>query len=277
MSRLHRKCLMASAAVHSLLLLILFVGSAFLSSRPEPFDLPLLDVIPDKIVDAALYGGGNPQAQPAPAPPSETPPPISQPEPTPPRREPEREPEPKPEPVTETRQPEIKAAEPKAPPPKKRPAVKVQLDTKHVTPPAVRTAEPRVRPNAVRELASRFSDTTSRLSRELTSKTTIGVPGPGGEAFANYSQVVISIYEQAWIKPVGIEKPATVKATVTIARDGHVVSSRMTSLSGNPTVDDSVDQVLQRVKEIRPFPAGAKDSTRTFNLNFELTPVDISG
>jgi TonB family protein len=134
-----------------------------------------------------------------------------------------------------------------------------------------------VQPSAVKEVASRISNTASRLSRELTPKTTIGVPGPGGEAFANYSQVVISIYERAWIKPVGIEQTAVVKATVTIRRDGRVVSTRITKLSGNRTVDDSVEQVLERVKEVRPFPEGAKDDTRTFDLSFELTPADLTG
>ena len=128
------------------------------------------------------------------------------------------------------------------------------------------------------ELESRFSDTANRLSRKLTTKTTIGVPGPGGEAFANYSQVIISIYKQAWIKPIGIEKTATVKATVTIARDGRVLSARITKLSGNRTVDDSVEQVLQRVKETRSVSRKAPtDDTRTFDLSFELTPADLSG
>jgi len=103
------------------------------------------------------------------------------------------------------------------------------------------------------------------------------VPGPGGEAFANYSQVVISIYQQQWIKPIGIEQTATVKATVIIARDGRVISARITKLSGNRTVDESVEQVLQRVKTVAPFPEGATDTTRTFDLSFELTPADLSG
>jgi hypothetical protein len=35
--------------------------------------------------------------------------------------------------------------------------------------------------------------------------------------------------------------------------------------------------VLERVKEVRPFPEGAKDDTRTFDLSFELTPADLTG
>jgi len=127
------------------------------------------------------------------------------------------------------------------------------------------------------EIESRISGVASRLSRKLTTKTTIGVPGPGGEAFASYSQVIISIYQRAWLQPMGVEKTAAVKATVTIARDGRVLSARITKLSGNRAVDDSVEQVLQRVKEVRPFPEGAKDDTRTFDLSFELTPAELSG
>jgi TonB family protein len=271
MSRLHRKCLVASTAVHGLLLLVLVVSSAFMDSRPLPFELPLLDVIPDKIVDAALHGGGNPEAQPTAPPPVVTPAPVKAPEPE--RRKPA--PEPTPEPVLPAKRPEVSIAKEKPPP--KKPPIKVVTQPTRVSPPTRRTETPKVQPNVANELASRFSDTASRLSRQLTAKTSIGVPGPGGEAFANYSQVVISIYERAWIKPVGIERTAVVKATVTVARDGRVLSARITKLSGNRTVDDSVDQVLQRVKEIRPFPEGAKDDTRKFDLNFELTPVEMSG
>lgn len=276
MSRLHRKCLFASSLFHGLLFVVLLITSAFVEPPPEPpLQLPLLDIIPDKVVDAALYGGGDPEVQPAPPPPVQKPAPalVQKVEPEPVKREPE--PERKAAPIVPTRQPEPKPAKPKPVQPK--PAIKVAKETTRVNQPVRRTEESKARPDVAKELESRLSDMTERLSRKLTPKTTITVPGPGGEAYANYSQVVISIYQAAWIQPMGIEKNATVKATVTIARDGRVLSAKITRLSGNRTVDDSVDQVLQRVKNVRPFPEGARDATRTFDLSFELTPADLSG
>ena len=89
MSRLHRKCLLTSAGLHALLLLVLFFSSAFLDVAPKPFDLPVLDYIPSTLVDAELYGGGNPNVQPPPPEPEASPPPslpVTQPEPTPDRK-----------------------------------------------------------------------------------------------------------------------------------------------------------------------------------------------
>src|SRR6185295_1831353 len=95
MNRLEKKCVIASASMHGLLLVIVLVGPAFLSSRKDAADMPLLDVIPSRLVDAALSGGGNPNAKPPP--PAERiqqPHPAVQPAPQPPRVE--REPAPKP-------------------------------------------------------------------------------------------------------------------------------------------------------------------------------------
>jgi outer membrane biosynthesis protein TonB len=275
MNLLHRKCLVASSAAHGLLLLILFIGSAFVEPKPDPIDLPLLDVIPDKVVDSLLYGGGEPEVQPFPPPQARTPAPapIKTQEPEQKKKEPE--PEKAPAPVIPVKQPEPKVELKK--PSKPKPVIKVAKETIKINQPARSTQKSSVQPELSRELESRISDTADRLSRKLTKETSIKVPGPGGEAYANYGQVVISIYRSAWIQPPGIDKASTVKATVTNARDGRVLSSRITRLSGNRTVDDSVEQVLRRVKNVRPFPVGAKDETRTFDLSFELTPAELSG
>jgi TonB family protein len=283
MSRLQQKCLIASTAFHSLLLLLLVVGPAFLS-RPEPtFDLPLLDVIPTKVVDAAMYGGGDPNAKPPPPPPAENPtpvvaPPVAAVKPAPPAPQ---EPTPKPAPTVEAAPrsaPEITTEKPKVSSSGSS-SIKVSKTTVKVKPgAAARTPKPGAEDavaaqRAASQVASQFSRLTSRLGEALDARTTIGIPGPGGEAFANYGQVVISIYEQAWLKPGGIEDPVTVKATVVIARDGRVLSAQITQPSRNRAVDDSVEQVLERVKSVRPFPEESKDETRTFNLSFELAPA----
>ncbi len=57
MNRLEKKCLIATAGFHLLLLVILFVGPAFFSSKPKPDDSQVLDVIPANLVDAAVSSG----------------------------------------------------------------------------------------------------------------------------------------------------------------------------------------------------------------------------
>jgi protein TonB len=282
MSRLHRKCLVASAAVHGLLLLVLVVGPAFRDAPPEPMEYQQLEIIPNRIVDLALSGGGDPDAGPPPVQaPVQVPvvAPAPTPEPEPLRRVPEPIAEPKPQPQPRERaptpEPKPKVAEPK--PAASKPKIVVAPIKPQSATTRRQSVETGVPPNVAEDLRSRFSSTASRLGGKLTPKTFIGVPGPGGEAFANYSQVVISIYQQQWLKPIGIEQAAIVKATVVIARDGQVVSTRITKLSGNRTVDESVERVLQRVKTVARFPEGATDTTRTFDLSFELTPADLSG
>jgi hypothetical protein len=57
MNRLQKKCVIALAGVHLLLIVILFVGPAFFYSRPKADDLQVLDVIPAHLIDAAFNSG----------------------------------------------------------------------------------------------------------------------------------------------------------------------------------------------------------------------------
>src|SRR5437867_2630694 len=126
MNRVQKKCLVASLALHALLCAILLVGPAFLSSNHKGVDQPTLEVIPAKIVDSLLSGGGNPKANPPAAQRVvEPPPPAQQTEPRPP------EPAPKPTPikeqVAEERQPVVEKTKPEVvekPAPQK-PGIKV--------------------------------------------------------------------------------------------------------------------------------------------------------
>src|SRR5262249_51793217 len=66
MSRLEKKCLIASAATHLFLLLLLIVGSAFFVSEPKPSNLPRIKMYSPKMIDALLAGGGgNPKLAPS--------------------------------------------------------------------------------------------------------------------------------------------------------------------------------------------------------------------
>src|SRR5947208_2001040 len=92
MNRLQKKCVIVSAGFHLLLMLILFVGPAFFTSKPDLLDAKLLDMIPANVVDGVLSreGASAAKSQPAarpPAPPAlpEPRPVIKHPEPNPPK------------------------------------------------------------------------------------------------------------------------------------------------------------------------------------------------
>jgi colicin import membrane protein len=116
------------------------------------------------------------------------------------------------------------------------------------------------------------------LREGLSNSTSVEMPGPGGAAYANYAQAVKSVYTQAWIVPEDLnDDEATTKVSVTIARDGTVLSSRVLAPSGNATMDGSIRRVLDRVRFVAPFPDGAKEAQRTFTINFNLKAKKLLG
>ena len=63
---------------------------------------------------------------------------------------------------------------------------------------------------------------------------------------------------------------ATATASVTIARDGTVLNSKLIQRSGNALADQSVEMVLRRVTFAAPLPDGAKESQRTVTIKFSV-------
>ena len=256
MSQLHKKCLMASAGTHVLLLLILLVGPAFLVSRQEMEDMPVLEFIPDKLIDEPFSGGGNPQVQPPPPTPQ---PPLPQPRP-----------QPQPEarvPDTQPTKPEPKP-EPKDTTPKYTPAERIKPNLKPVesaSKPKPTTPQP--------DLRREFSSATSTLRKKFTPSTSVETPGPGGggPAYANYAQAIKTLYERAWEPPQDSSRnDAIVKARVVILRDGTIRSARVINACGDSMIDGSVEAALRRVTRAPAFPEAAKDSERTFIIGFNL-------
>ena len=94
MNRLQKKCLIATAGFHLLLLVVLFVGPAFFNAKPKTDDSQVLDVIPASLVDAVVNSGVKNAAPPAP-----TPIVTPQPQPTPPAPKPVVQPAPTPQPT----------------------------------------------------------------------------------------------------------------------------------------------------------------------------------
>jgi TonB family protein len=96
-------------------------------------------------------------------------------------------------------------------------------------------------------------------------------PGGGGVPYSNWKQAVKSAYSDAWLLPDGVvDDEATTVASITIARNGTVVSSRITQRSGDDVVDRSVQAALDRVPRVPPLPETSKEDQRTVIINFNV-------
>jgi len=295
MNRLQKKCLVASLALHALLCVILLVGPAFLSSKEKYADLPLLEVVPDKTTDLPFSGGGNPNAKAPPAPRVDPP----QPQPIAPQAKP-------PDPVPKQAEVKIKSPpEPQkeretdpgeVPVVKRKPKPEIKVDNKIVKRSANKTpekamaksededakaqarAEAEAKRRTKQQILARINDSSQRISDNLSTGTSIEPPGPGGEAYANYAQVVKTIYDRAWIDPEDVtDNDATVQVKVVIARDGRVISDSVLKRSGIPALDKSVQNTLDRVRQLPPFPEGAREAQRAFVINFNLKGKRLLG
>lgn len=125
--------------------------------------------------------------------------------------------------------------------------------------------------SARQQLASRLRNSASSIAEGTGTSTKIEMPGPGGEAYAPYISYLGRFYKERWRSPrASTRKSAYVGASVTIARDGSVVSWDVIEPSGLREVDDSVRDVLKRYAKLRPLPEGSKDSQRRFTIQFRL-------
>ncbi len=302
MNRLEKKCLLASTGMHAVLLLLILFGTAFyVPGKKKPVDIGRMKVVPTRLIDQAISGGGgnpklppsdemqkgNPLVQPRPTP--QPPPPI------PPPRTP---------PPLDTPPPEATKAEP-APSSKKAPSATaknpVRDSTKSTSKNPSRdlagvSLKPVIRSNTdkeaaraeaeARDWASRSQRIAKRLGGAVESLrsgfeqgTVVEASGPGGEAYMDYAAWVKQVYEDAWIvTDTGIDDNATTKANVTIARNGRVISAIIERRSGDAALDRSVERALERVRSVgHPFPEGAREDQRVFKINFNLKAKRLTG
>jgi len=274
MNRLQKKCVIATAGLHLLLLAILFLGPAFFNSKPKVDNTPVLDVIPANLIDAAFNSGVKNATPPPPQPvtvpqppqpqqqqqPVQPAPKVVQPAPTLMQKfEHFIEPAPKPELVNPT-------PEPDQPQPHK-----IVINTQLVTGPVSQTTPKTTRTNHSQDRARAINNALKNLQNNLSPATQVEMPGNSSVAYANYASVVKSIYTQAWIPPNDTANDdANTKVSVTIASDGSVISATIMTPSGDANTDDSVQKTLDRVTFIAPFPDGATDKQRTYIINFNL-------
>jgi len=309
MSRLRLQCLLGSAALHGLLLVVFVVGSGFRAPHHEPEweTMPVLDFVPTRLVDGNVMGGGDPRGMTAPPPvlpraadPAPRPEPAQPPPPAPPRQ-PERQ-TPSPEPV------KTPPKKPAAPDPealsetgtkKATSKPKIEVSKKLVTrrprddaasrKKAAQQAEAEAEAERARWAertrqvrSGQLSGAVTKLQGSLSGRSVVAVPygpGGGGETYAGYGLYVRYIYERAWRPPT--EAPdgsRVVTARVVIARDGKVVRAEIVSKSGAAALDKSVATVLGRVTTIgRPFPDSSPDEQKTFLIDFDLQAKRSTG
>ena len=294
MNRLQKKCLIFTAGFHLLLLVILVVGPGFFEPKPKYDDMPILTAIPSHAVDAALSSGVQ-GAQP--------PPPVTQPVVTPP-------PQPRPQlvvtppPPTPTPsvmekiekyfKPEPTKPEPKLTPdeltPKEKPVkpkehkVEISLNEVHKTIKSQTTddsqaqADARERKRLKNEKLRALAEARNEIEKNASSSTVIDMPGNSSVAYANYGQIVKSIYDRAWTAPDNADNDnANTKVKVVISRDGTVISADIIDPSGDAAVDRSVQRALDKVHTIDPFPDDSTDQTRTYIINFNLKSKRMLG
>jgi len=273
MNRTQKKCFMAATGMHGLLLTILFVGPAFLSSSKQSDSRPPNDFVAYQTIDQLLSGGGSQNARP--------PAPVVAPVPTPPKNEtpPPAPPAPRVEkaepPKLET--PDRDAVDPR--PAKKLPTVTLKQVTRpkdsiaKVRPATDTDSQTDVANARQQRFAKAAREAAKDLSQGLSSATTIELKGPGGGGvpYANWADEVKRIYSDAWIVPDGVtDDEATATVSVTIARDGTVTNSRLIQRSGNALADQSVEMALRRVIVAARLPDGVKENQRTVTIKFNV-------
>ena len=289
MNRLQKKCLIATAGLHLLLVLVLLFGSAFFTHHEKPDETQLLDVIPPNVIDAAFNSGVKNAQAPAPTPPQPpTPPKAAVTPPTPPPPTPVPTP---PAPTLIQRVEKIFTPEPKqlTPDEPSEPATKpkehkIKVDltpVKRTTPkvtPDTSDADAREAAKAAKQRARAIAAAARAIKDNASSATTVEMPGTGSVSYANYASVVKSIYERAWRAPDDTANDdANTRVSVTIGSDGTVISSRILDRSGDSKVDASVQRTLDNVNFVAPFPDGAKEKEKTFIINFNLKQKRMLG
>ncbi|HTV39457.1 MAG TPA: TonB C-terminal domain-containing protein [Candidatus Sulfotelmatobacter sp.] len=282
MNRLQKKCVISTAAIHLLMLTILIFGPAFFNREPKT-DNTVLDVIPSTVLDNALNTGVRdaqaPQPTPAVIPPSFLRPPPLTPPPTP---EPKvvQPPQPAPTPSPSLLQAFKDYFSRTKPAPTVTPDMKpvehsekthddnIKVDLSHRI---KRTDIPKHTTSENTFNTKELDSELNILKKTLSSGTKIDMPGNGSEASASYDAVLRSIYLQAVVANLPAQVAHNDEHTlvkVTIARDGTVLSSTITSPSGDSAWDNAVQRTLNQVTSVHAFPDSWTEQQRTFSLDF---------
>ncbi len=239
MGRLKRSCVVGSVVFHALILAMLVLGPMLLAKREEK--ARGIDLIPSEVIDKLLSPAAPVAPPPAPAPPKPK-------KPEPKKAQPK--PKIKPKPLT---------SKPKKITPKPKPKIKVNLNSN--------VRKPDAQKKESQKEAAKQQTALNKLQTKLSGRTSVNVP-LGRYASAKYESLIRRKYMDATIHPGAISGDPVVRVRLVIARNGTILSARVTNKSGVASWDRSVQKALDRVKFIKPFPESMKGSQQTFNLNF---------
>ena len=261
---------LVSAIVHVGLCLLLISASSWEFVPPKPEE--------EMTVSELLMAPPPPLPEP-PSPPEPTEPEPTEPEPAEPEPEPEPEPPkpeppkpepPKPEPPKpEPPKPEPPKPEPPKPKPKdRRQSIQERLreakvhygqQPKPVQRPRPRPVQPPVRSTSAEDYRRRWAEwtqvepvrpdaLTGRLRQRIEAAT------PAEEAMNYGDQVVRPAFYEAWETPrTGGRTPQPVVVELDIASDGRVISSRITRRSNDDRMNQSVEELVRRIRRFTPF------------------------
>ena len=241
---------LVSAIVHVGLCLLLISASSWEFVPPKPEE--------EMTVSELLMAPPPPLPEP-PSPPEPTEPEPTEPEPA------EPEPEPEPEPL----KPEPPKPEPPKPKPKdRRQSIQERLreakvhygqQPKPVQRPRPRPVQPPVRSTSAEDYRRRWAERTQvepvrpdaltgRLRQRIEAAT------PAEEAMNYGDQVVRPAFYEAWETPrTGGRTPQPVVVELDIASDGRVISSRITRRSNDDRMNQSVEELVRRIRRFTPF------------------------
>jgi TonB family protein len=132
-----------------------------------------------------------------------------------------------------------------------------------------------------RNTAAAIAHATANLDKGLSGSTSVrvgdGTGAGSGPAYANFLQALKTLYTEAWNVPDGADDDASISTSVTIARDGTVLSAHITRRSGNSIADTSVQLTLDRVRHAVPLPEDTKDDQRTVTITFSVKAKRLLG
>ena len=271
MNRVQKKCVIATAGLHLLLLTILLVGPAFYNPQPKVDKALVLEMISPNVIDGPSTGRPD-VTPPAPAPPVALPPPqpapptpqVQTPPPTPPKPV-----EPKPtisERLKELFNPAPKPEPVKPAPTEAKPEHKIQPNLT----PVVRTPPKTSTVNSKPDNSKAINSALQNLRQKLSPGVVVDVPGASTVAYSSYKDALATIYYNAWVTPEGVANDeADTIVKIIVAKNGTVVSSRIVTPSGNAKIDDSVRRTLNRVSSLAPLPDQSKPE-QEFTLDFNL-------
>ena len=243
---------LVSAIVHVGLCLLLISASSWEFVPPKPEE--------EMTVSELLM------TPPPPLPEPPSPPEPAEPEPTEPEPEPPEPPKPEP-PKPEPPKPEPPKPEPSKPKDRNQ-SIRERLreakvhygqQPKPVQPPRPRPVQPPVRSTSAADYRRRWAERTQvepvrpdaltgRLRQRLEAST------PAEEAVNYGDQVVRPAFYEAWETPrTGGRTPQPVVVELDIASDGRVISSRITRRSNDDRMNQSVEELVRRIRRFTPF------------------------